>query len=165
MDVAAELCITTKSSGWRAIHSVMRLLVKIRERHIYFPNDYVRLAQKFKRCQNFPGVIGCIDGTHVPIQVPKNEVSETFRCRKGFFSLNVQMICGPNYEVFDIDPRWPGSAHDATVWSQSDIKQKIESIPHEFHLIGDSAYPLETYMLVPYKSPQTRLQSNNFSII
>lgn len=165
MDVAADLCITSKSSAWRAIHSIMNLFVKIRKSHIYFPNDYIQLSQKFKSTQNFPGVIGCVDGTHVPIQVPKNEISETFRCRKGFMSLNVQMICGPTSEVFDIDPRWPGSTHDSTVWSQSDVKQLIEQIPNDFHLLGDSAYPLESYMLVPYKSAKNRQESNFLIVI
>ena len=40
----------------------------------------------------FPGVIGCIDGTHVRIQAPSHD-EPSYVNRKGFHSINVQAIC------------------------------------------------------------------------
>ena len=40
----------------------------------------------------FPGVIGCVDGTHIKIQAP-HENENDFVNRKGFHSINVQAIC------------------------------------------------------------------------
>ncbi|KAH7961883.1 hypothetical protein HPB52_013099 [Rhipicephalus sanguineus] len=46
--------------------------------------------EEFYRIANFPGVTGCIDCTHVKIKSPGGDDAEVFRCRKGYFSINVQ---------------------------------------------------------------------------
>ena len=50
------------------------------------------IKQGFFEKGGFPGVIGCIDGTHVRIQGPSAHKSEIVN-RKGFHSINVQVIC------------------------------------------------------------------------
>ncbi|KAI2650812.1 hypothetical protein H4Q32_025635 [Labeo rohita] len=45
---------------------------------------------------NFPGVIGCIDGTHIPIKRPSTLDAEEYRNRKNWFSINVQGVCTPH---------------------------------------------------------------------
>ena len=170
MEIAGDLCITSKATAHRSIHRVIKALVEIKNEHIFMPdeNQFADLAAEFEKTAGFPGVIGCVDGTHVPIYVPMNDISETFRCRKGFFSLNVQMVCGPgpSCEVFDIDASWPESGHDATVWARSDICAKIRRIlPHQnYHFFGDSGYPLETYLMVPYKMAEGQLKRNTNKI-
>ena len=156
MDIAGELCCTSKTTAWRSIHRVMNALVHISPRYIKYPQNLNRISALFQRTCGFPDVIGCIDGTHIPILVPMNDRSETFRCRKGYFSLNVQMICGPDCTVYSVDSRWPGSAHDATIWSTSQIKQDLSStIPDKYHLLGDSAYLLSKTVLTPFKLPSS----------
>lgn len=45
---------------------------------------------------NFPGVIGCVDCTHIAIHAPPAEHPEhpalAFYNRKGFYSLNTQIV-------------------------------------------------------------------------
>lgn len=48
---------------------------------------HFRFMEKF----HFPGVLGCIDGTHVAIIRPK-EHEETFLNRKNYHSLNVLIV-------------------------------------------------------------------------
>lgn len=43
---------------------------------------------------------------------------DTYLNRKGWFSKNVQVVSGPNLEIFDIVTRWPGRYHDMTVFNQ-----------------------------------------------
>ena len=50
------------------------------------------IKQGFFEKGGFPGVIGCIDGTHVRIQGPSAHESDCVN-RKGFHSINVQAIC------------------------------------------------------------------------
>lgn len=52
--------------------------------------------------QGIPGIIGLIDGTHIPINSPGGESSELFRNRKGYFSINVQVVCDQNYRIIDL---------------------------------------------------------------
>jgi len=162
MDIAADLCLTSKGTAWRSIHETIHSLLKIRNNHIYFPDQsqFPAIESQFRHASNFPGVIGCVDGTHIPLKVPNNNQAELFRCRKGYKSLNVQMVCGPSPDnlIYDVDARWPGSTHDATVWAQSRFASRCHAIPSEFHLLGDSAYPSKTYLLTPYKMPESNYQ-------
>jgi hypothetical protein len=49
--------------------------------------------KQFFQLSGLPGVIGAIDCTHVPIQSPGGQDAEIYRNRKGYFSINVQLIC------------------------------------------------------------------------
>lgn len=42
-------------------------------------------------------------------------------------SLNVQIVCGPKMQIFDIVCRWPGSVHDSRIYNNSRVKLLIES--------------------------------------
>lgn len=44
---------------------------------------------------DFPGVIGCVDGTHITILAPNKEVHDMYFNRKGFYSLNAMIVCMP----------------------------------------------------------------------
>lgn len=55
------------------------------------------------------------------------EDGEVFRNRKGFFSINTQVICDYNLNIMDIVARWPGSAHDMTVFNNSHIRTRFEA--------------------------------------
>ena len=103
-----------------------------------------------------PGVIGCIDCTHIALQMPTHPRPEIFRNRKGYFSLNVQAVCGPKLEFYNIVARWPGSAHDSNIFNNSRLCQELEDDLHPGHLLGDSGYPCRNYLLTPLTSPQSR---------
>lgn len=61
-------------------------------RYICFPDNLEDVKRNFHKIAAFPGIIGCVDGTHIPIQCPQLERGEIFRNRKGRFSINVQVI-------------------------------------------------------------------------
>jgi len=56
-------------------------------------------------------------------------------------------------EFLDIYTGWPGSAHDARVWRNSPIYAKLKNhaLPSSYHLLGDTAYPLDIFLMVPFK--------------
>ena len=68
----------------------------------------------FYRRAGFPGVIGAIDCTHVPITNPGGENGELFRNRKGYCSINVQVVCDDQARITNVVARWPGSTHDSS---------------------------------------------------
>lgn len=49
----------------------------------------------------FPGVLGRVEGTHEHIQSP-GENAELYRNRRGYFSLNVQVVSNAKLEICDI---------------------------------------------------------------
>jgi len=46
-----------------------------------------------------------MDCTHIPISSPGGENAEVFRNGKGWMSFNVQLIVGPDIEIYDVVAR------------------------------------------------------------
>jgi hypothetical protein len=117
--------------------------VTLRHGIIKFPIDKTLTKQMFFDTANFPGVIGCVNGTHIPICKPRNHPDpEIFRCRKGYYSLNAQVVAGPDNKFYDIVARWPGSTHDSRVYDNSYLCVKMENgdFGNEV-LLADAGYP------------------------
>lgn len=86
------------SSASRIIHSVCSALCLCLD-NIRFPTtlqDLKRVKDEFYKIQNFPNVVGAIDGTLIPIQGMAGEEEPTFICRKGFHAINVQAVAVAN---------------------------------------------------------------------
>ena len=123
------------------------------------------LIDKFKHKFGFPQTFGCIDGTHVPIRQPTENCHDFF-CYKMKYSLNCQAVCDYRGIFLDVDVRWPGSVHDARVYSNSDIKTLFQQkrIPMVYEellpgddkippiILGDPAYPLLPNLMKEYTS-------------
>ncbi|XP_050337927.1 uncharacterized protein LOC126764177 [Bactrocera neohumeralis] len=106
------------------------------------------------RALPFPFVLGCVDGMHVRIQQPKTD-SISYYNRKGQYSVVEQAIADSKMRFTDVFAGYPGRCHDASIWRNSPIRQAIINktlkISPQYHLLGDGAYPLETFLMVPYK--------------
>ncbi|XP_055916167.1 putative nuclease HARBI1 [Eupeodes corollae] len=81
--------------------------------------------RKFK----LPGIVGCVDGTHIPILRPKENEHIYFN-RKGFHSLNAMVICNHLNEIIAINSSHGGAAHDSAVWNCSN---EVEFLKQQFH--------------------------------
>ena len=64
-------------------------------------------------------------------------------------------MCDYNLKIYSVIARYPGSFHDAAVWSLSPDRKKLESNfnagERNSWLLGDSGYPLEPWLLTPFK--------------
>lgn len=134
---------------------VSRAIASMGAQYIKFPagNDIHKTIQDFYSIDRMPGVIGCIDCTHIAILRPTCNNPELFRCRKGFFSMNVQAICGPNLLFYNVVSRWPGSVHDSRIFENSQVCAMLEEGLLPGHLLGDSGYPCRKYLLTPLLNP------------
>ena len=63
---------------------------------------------------HFKGAIGAIDGSHVPVSVPGEEVVN-HTCRHGYTSQNVLAVCDFDMRFTFVVAGWPGSTHDTRV--------------------------------------------------
>ena len=146
---------------------VTRAIASLSRQYIVAPsgNDLRRTVQDFHDIAGMPGVIGAIDCTHIAIQRPSVENPEIFRCRKGYFSLNVQAVCGPDLRFHNVVARWPGSVHDSRIFENSRLCADLEAnLNPRYHLLGDAGYALKRYLLTPVASPcnaQERAYNNS----
>lgn len=110
--------------------------------------DFFNIAQ-------FPKCIGCVDCTHVRIKNPDGHQPLLYCNRKGWYSLNVQVICDAKCRIRDIVARWRGSTHDARIWVESSVKENLENGYLRGIILGDGGYPCTTYLLTPLINPRT----------
>ncbi|XP_055855004.1 putative nuclease HARBI1 [Episyrphus balteatus] len=122
-------------------------------------NEILSVQQDFFQLAKFPRVVSAIDCTHVRIISPGGDTAENFRNRKGYFSINVQVLCACNLKIQDIVTRWPGSTHDSLIFSNSAIKYQFDN--GRFRngiLLGDGGYFSNDYLMTPLNDPQTRAE-------
>ncbi|KAJ8913397.1 hypothetical protein NQ315_008790, partial [Exocentrus adspersus] len=149
----------SQSSVSRCIKEVNLALENL-QNLIRFPNSDEELnLEKFMNMPNgFPGIIGFIDCTHVAIVAPptedENYPAVVFLNRKGYYSINVQIICQAELKILAINARFPGSVHDSAIWESSVAKQELHRIHNRGHnncwLIGDSGYPAQPWLLTQF---------------
>jgi hypothetical protein len=135
---------------------------KIVQQFIKFPTtpeECKRASQQIAGLANFPMAIGAIDGTHIPIIAPRDQ-EEVYVNRKGFHSLNVQLVFDGFNKITNVVARWPGSVHDSRILRESSLHTMFETgiVPRGYHLLGDSGYGAKRWLLTPYLDPQTPAQ-------
>ncbi|XP_022823338.1 putative nuclease HARBI1 [Spodoptera litura] len=141
----ADFFGVSKATASRIVSDVSRAIAGL------YP-EYVKVLENtqhaFHAIAGFPKVLGAIDCTHIPIQSPSSNIGEEYRNRKGIFSMNVQGVCNADLLFMNVVARWPGSAHDATIFNNSIIKSEYK---HEGVIVAD-AFPLRTDVLKPYNT-------------
>ncbi|XP_066595961.1 putative nuclease HARBI1 [Prorops nasuta] len=107
------------------------------------------------RCNGFGGVIGAIDGCHIPIKQPPGNAHDYYN-RKDFHSVVLQGTCDHTGKFIDCLIGRPGRAHDAAIFKSSAVYKKLTDVdnpllPPNLHILGDSAYPLLFNLMTPFK--------------
>lgn len=157
-----DYCGLSSPTSNRIIHRVSKAIASLNKEYIKFPEttEAQRKAQdSFYRIARFPRVIGAMDCTHIRISSPGGNQAEIYRNRKGHFSINVQTICNNNLEITDIVARWPGSAHDSSIFNNSYRRAKFEAGEYgNSLLLVDGGYATTSYMMPPLENPRTRTE-------
>ena len=125
--------------------SVVHALNALMGQSITFPQtrqEMERIAEGFRQRAGIPGVVGAVDGTHIQSPAPNSLHRSSYINRKGFASIQLQVVCDSKLRFLDICTGYPGSVHDARVYRNSPLSEKVETLPDTYHILGESAYPL-----------------------
>lgn len=124
----------------------IRVLRQLRSKFIRWPSDLekARIARSFEDSFGYPGVIGCIDGTHVCMTAPLED-PQSYVNRHHDYSLTVQAVCDDQLIFRDVYVGEPGAVGDRRTFERSSLSKKMLAPGGrhmgDFHLLGDGAYP------------------------
>ena len=159
MTITANTFGVARCSVGKVLHEICKIITEdLGLQLIKFPveeEEVTDTTAQFLNRFGFPQVIGCIDGTHIPVKQPSGNAHD-YMSYKLFYSINCQAICNAFGQFLNVEIKWPGSVHDARVFANSEIQKSFsekrfalfyrELIPGEEAvsqlLIGDPAYPL-----------------------
>ncbi|WKA04939.1 hypothetical protein VitviT2T_022932 [Vitis vinifera] len=106
----------------------------------------------------FKNCIGVIDGTHIPVVVPRDR-KIPYIGRKGVTTQNVMAVCDFNMCFTFAWAGWEGVAHDARVFLEA-LRRPELGFPHppkgKYYLV-DAGYPQMSGYLGPYKGERYHL--------
>ena len=150
----------SQNGARRSLQRVTEALVRRKGQFVYMPDGDTmqstaeRMQDKFHLPRFAFAVDGCqVKFTSAPRKLPPNMFAQSFWCRKQYYSINVQLIGNDKY-IYDLDVGWPGSTHDARVWSRSMVKRHLEQ-QKRFLLAGDSGYPISENLVKPYSTQES----------
>ncbi|XP_057766485.1 protein ANTAGONIST OF LIKE HETEROCHROMATIN PROTEIN 1-like [Salvia miltiorrhiza] len=122
------------------------------------PTRAEAIKRHFESSSGIPDVGGAIYTTHIPIIAPKVSVAAYFnkrhteRNQKTTYSITLQGVVDPNGVFTDICVGWPGSMTNEQVLHNSALFQRAtqQGALAATWIVGNSAFPLEDWLLVPY---------------
>ena len=119
-----------KTMVCRILDEVTAAIASLSQKYVHCPattDERHRTMQQFCVVSGIPGVLGAINGTHVAIQSPGGDDADIYWNRKGYFSVNVQLVCDHTGDMTGVVARWPGSIHDSTIFDHSHSRAQLET--------------------------------------
>lgn len=133
---------------------IIEALTELAATFITWPTAAERrnIRDTFARATGFPGVIGCIDGTHINITAPLVDANQ-YKNRHHSYSMNVQAVVDNTLLVRDLYVGECGSMNDSRVFRRSPLHRDLlrdadrgHIIDREEHLVGDGAYTVTDFV-------------------
>ena len=127
--------------------------------------DFKKKMLDMEELWQFPFSWCAVDGCHIPIKCPPGgqESCKEYHNFKNFFSIVLMSMVDARYRFIWGSCDYPGNSHDSIILQStslwSDIKegkvlpsftQEQENIHIPSLILGDSAFPFETFLMKPY---------------
>ena len=157
-----------RSTVSQIVKEFCKTICKNYSRFIKFLKTRTEVAleiQKFQDSVNckIPQTVAAIDGTHIEIYSPTGDSKIDYFNGKQRYSISTQAVVGGNLKFLDIATGYPSSIHDARILRDSALyiqaecnilltepTDVIDSCKIRPLLIGDGAYPADTWLVKPF---------------
>ncbi|KAI8117935.1 Protein ANTAGONIST OF LIKE HETEROCHROMATIN PROTEIN 1 [Lucilia cuprina] len=146
---------------------VFKAILKLKNNILYWPGELERSQLVSATKSELPGCVGYIDGCEIKLAEAPTNNHELYFSRKRQYCLKIQAVCDHKLSIRQVTIGYPGSVHDAKIFSNCPIAKHPERyLSHGQWLAGDSAYPIKQYLLTPFRrnsTAHTREARENFN--
>ncbi|XP_065645458.1 putative nuclease HARBI1 [Hydra vulgaris] len=156
--VIGDTSHVSQSSYSRILHQFCKIFIQ----HYHYlvrwydsPEEMTKTKRKYFQSFGVKGLFGVIDGTMIQIKGVTGADEPAYICRKGYPALNCQVVIEADEKFRGVVAKYPGSCHDAFVFSNSALKQTLEYDPRQGFLFADSGYGLSPVLITPFNKPTT----------
>lgn len=143
-----------KSTVSRSVHAVVDAINDFYFNDIVkWPENIEEVVAGFYKIARFPSCVGAIDGCQILIKRPSHDEHQYVNGRSNKHSINTMMVSGPNYYVYYLSAKRPGSVSDQRVLRMSTLTTRFDDhqwrpIPNAL-ILGDSGYKLREWLVTP----------------
>ncbi|KAL0926442.1 hypothetical protein M5K25_002676 [Dendrobium thyrsiflorum] len=153
---------TVSQVTWRFIESMEERA----RHHLQWPEPerMEQIKSKFETIFGLPNCCGAIDATHIIMTLPAVESSHDWCDQESNYSMFLQVIVDQEMRFLDIVTGWPGSMTMSRLLKCSGfyklcesgkrlngpVKLSAEKAEIREFIVGDSAYPLLPWLMIPY---------------
>ena len=105
----------------------------------------------------FDGFLGALDGWLPRTEMPRGVTNQVdyFSGHYQCYGLNVQAMCDPDLVFLYCAVAAPGKVNDIRAFLRCDgLQHWIRSLPEEYYIGADNAYPLSRKVLIPFSGPE-----------
>ncbi|KAI7934703.1 hypothetical protein MJO29_015966 [Puccinia striiformis f. sp. tritici] len=145
---------------------VITAVYEFRSSMITWPTEAERLElSQVMQEEGFPGCVGFVDGTTIPLSQKPPKDGSHYWDRKKRYSISVTLICDVNKKFISYLAGYPGSCHNAYVFSNMKVAQQPQQyFDRNQFLLADSAYSSDQYVIPAYKGKELLVRDNvNFN--
>lgn len=141
---------------------IFKVFLRLQSDYIYWPNETERLKIISDTFDELPFCIGYIDGTEIKLAESPIENHTSYFSRNHIYSIKAQVVCDFKRKIRHVVVGHPGSWHDARIYRNSSLcLHKEQYFSSHQWIAGDSAYPLSTTVITPYRSNARQLDMNS----
>ena len=141
------------------------LTSNLQTQHVRWPtNAEKEAAKQLVKDQSIPAFRNrwcMVDGTTIFLFKKLSYYGDSFYDRKGRYSINIQIINTLNRQIIDYATGFNRSHHDIHCFSYTRLgKNYAQLLSKREWCWSDVGYPLQTWLIIPYKQPNNTSREN-----
>ncbi|XP_049316918.1 uncharacterized protein LOC125779688 [Bactrocera dorsalis] len=150
--VASLFGIGDGGTIYNLTRSIFKAILKLKSKFLFWPHERERQQIVSSTSTEMPGCVGYVDGSEVKLsEAPVNEHT-MYYSRKRQYAVKLQAICDYNLRRRQLIVGYPGSVHDAKIFSNCLLfKQPERFLLTSQWIAGDSAYPLKPFLITQFR--------------
>ena len=151
--VASLFAIGDGGTIQKITRRVFKAILMLKDQFLYWPSEMERAQLVLETRNELPGCVGYIDGSEIRLAEAPSKKHELYFSRKRQYALKIQAICDHNLTIRQVAIGYPGSVHDAKIFSNCPLaKHPQRYLSNGQWIAGDSAYPLKSFLFTPFRT-------------